>query len=243
MMRFWLAIALLLLMGAAGHAQDTYYDAHYNEIISAVWKPDGSQFATWQTNGYDSHVRVWRESDGLRLMVLDHGLARGILALPGAFISEVFWSDAGDTITTVIHTRNEDGHVRRQLWSADTGDMLYSYVDYVAKPHWLGPATHQILNEGKQVAFWTDHRLAYLDIDLGSATLGQELAAIDFGTLTADPYAYWSEDKAQALFILHDWQARCPSCFSYYRLIDTDPASDAFGATLWELEVPRWARG
>ena len=155
-------------------------------------------------------------------------------------ISEVYWS--GDTITTVIHTRNEDGHVRRQLWSPKQRHA-YSYVDFVARPHWLGPNTHQILNGGKQVAFWTDHRLSYLDIELGSATLGQELAAIDFGTLTADPYAYWSEDRRQALFILHDWQARCPSCFSYYRLLDTDPASDSFGDTLWDLEVPRFARG
>ena len=241
--RRWLVILLLLLYSAVAHARDTYFDGHRNDILSAVWKPDGAQFATWHTVGYDVYVDIWRVSDGLRLMVLDHGLARGILAYPNAHISEVYWSDDGETITTVIHTRNEDGHVRRQLWSAETGDMLYSYVDFIARSHWLGPETHQILNDGKLVAYWTDHRLAYMDIELGSATLGQELAAIDFGALTADPFAYWSGDRKQALFILHDWGARCPSCFRYYRLIDTDPTADSFGETLWELQVSRSARG
>lgn len=240
MMRRWLTILLLVLNGAGTFALDTYYDAHHNEIISAVWNPDGTQFATWHN---DAYVEIWRESDGLRLMILNHGLQLGILVYPNAFISEVYWSHDGETITTVIHTRNEDGHVRRQLWSAETGDMLYSYVDFVARPHWLGPDTHQILHDGKLVAYWTDHRLAYMDIELGSATLGQELAAIDFGALTADPFAYWSEDLTQALFVLHDWETRCPSCPTYYRLIDTDPSSDSFGDTRWELKVPRFARG
>ncbi len=236
-------ILLILLNCVATQALDTYYDTHRNEILSAVWKPDGTQFATWHTHGYDVFVEIWRESDGLRLMVLAHGGAPGILAFPDAFISEVTWSHDEETITTVIHTRNKDGHVRRQLWSAETGDLLYSYVAAVGGSHWRGTDTHQILSDGKLVAYWTDHRLAYMDIEYGSASLGQEISAIDFGDLTADPYAYWSEDQRQALFVLRNWGTRCPNCFTYYRLIDADPASDSFGDTLWELEVARHSRG
>lgn len=236
-------ILLILLNCVATQALDTYYHAHRNVFLSAVWKPDGTQFATWRTHGYDVFVDIWRESDGLRLMVLTHGMAQGILAFPDAFISEVYWSHDEETITTVIHTRNKDGHVRRQLWSAETGDLLYSYVAAVGGSHWRGTDTHQILGDGSLVAYWTDHRLAYMDIEFGSETLGQEIAAIDFGVLTADPYAYWSEDQRQALFILHDWQIRCSSCYSYYRVIDTDPKADSFGDTLWELKVSRNARG
>ena len=109
--------------------------------------PPGTQTAL-------TFVDIWRVSDGLRLLVLDHGVERGILAYPNAHISEVYWSRDEETITTVIHTRNEDSQVRRQLWSAETGDMLYSYVDSVANPHWRGPDTHQILSDGKLVAYW-----------------------------------------------------------------------------------------
>ena len=88
-MRRWLTILLLFLNGAGTFALDTYYDAHQNEIISAVWKPDGTQFATWQTHGYEVNVDIWRASDGLRLLVLHHGLTGGILAYPNAHISDV----------------------------------------------------------------------------------------------------------------------------------------------------------
>lgn len=243
MMRVWLAILLLGLNAAGAFALDSYYDAHRNKIISAAWKPDGTQFATWRTHGFDVLVEIWRESDGLRLIVLDHAGAPGIDAFPNALISEIYWSDDEETITTVIHTHNADSHVRQQLWTADTGELLYSFVAAVANSHLPRLETHRLLNDGGLAAYWTDHRLAYMDINYGSARLGQELAVVEFGDLTAEPRAYWNEDLTRALFVLHDWKARCPNCPTFYRLIDTDPASESFGDTLWELEVSRSERG
>ena len=155
----------------------------------------------------------------------------------------MYWSDDGETITTIAYTHNHEGHVRRQLWAADTGELLYSFVAGIAKTHLPRLETHRLLNNGDLAAYWTDHRLVYMDIKYGSATLGQELAAVEFGDLTAEPRAHWNEDLTRALFVLHDLKARCPNCPTFYRLIDTDPASESFGDTLWELEVSRSERG
>ncbi|MCY4063893.1 MAG: hypothetical protein OXG53_16090 [Chloroflexi bacterium] len=242
-MRRWPVILLILLNCAASHGLDTYYHAHRNDILSGVWKPDGTQFATWHTNGFDTSVEIWRESDGLRLIVLNHAGVPGIDAFPNALISEVYWSDDEETITTTIHTHNGDSHVRQQLWTADKGELLYSFVVAVANTHLPRLETHRLLNGGDLAAYWTDHRLAYMDIRYGSARLGQELEAVEFGDLTAEPRAYWNGDLTRALFVLHDWKARCPDCPAFYRLMDTDPASDSFGDTLWELPVSRSARG
>ena len=72
MMRTWLTILLLALNGAGTSALDTYYGAHHNELISAVWKPDGTQFATFGVSAGrpdQAIVTVWRDNDGLRLLM------------------------------------------------------------------------------------------------------------------------------------------------------------------------------
>ena len=94
----------------------------------------------------------------------------------------------GETITTVAHTHNLDSHVVEQRWSATTGELLYSYV--IASKGMHGPRVdmHAVVEEARLTASWTGNRISFLDIELGSATLGQEVAAIDFGDLSIHPY-------------------------------------------------------
>ena len=211
-------------------------------IVQAIWKPDGSQFATW---GNSPYVEIWRDSDGLRLMVLNHVALMDIcpgckFIDPNAFVSNLRWSDDGETITTVAHTHNLDSHVVEQRWSATTGELLYSYV--IASKGMHGPRVdmHAVVEEARLTASWTGNRISFLDIELGSATLGQEVAAIDFGDLSIHPYrpVHWRADSGQALFTLierpDEW---CSDCAVYYRLVDIELNSASFGDTLWELEV------
>ena len=77
-----------------------------------------------------------------------------------------------------------------------------------------------------------------------SETLGEEVAAIDFGPLHIYGDAYWKADGSQALFTLHCNRNRyCPDCATSYRLVDTDLDSETFGDTLWELQVTRETHG
>ena len=101
--------------------------------LQAIWKPDGTQFATFAASASRPNhvaVEIWRDTDGLRLLTLDHFL---LMVEPGqlfldsrASISDVYWSNNGNTITTVAYTYNHERHVRQQLWSAATGELLVS---------------------------------------------------------------------------------------------------------------------
>ena len=242
-MRILLALVLVLLSAAVSLAQETRFDdKRLPGIVQAIWKPDGSRFATW---GNSPYVGIWRTIDGLRLMVLNHVALMDIcpgckFIDPNAFVSNLKWSDDGETITTVAHTHNLDSHVVEQRWSATTGELLYSYV--IASKGMHGPRVdmHAVVEEARLTASWTGNRISFLDIELGSATLGQEVAAIDFGDLGIHPYrpVHWRADSGQALFTLierpDEW---CSDCAVYYRLVDIELISASFGDTLWELEV------
>ena len=241
-MRVLLATMLVLSSATISLSHEIYFgDTRVPGSVQATWKPDGTQFATWGSSPY---VEIWRVSDGLRLMVLDHVAPIQIFISPTAFIADMSWSDDGQTITTVIHSNNHESLVHQQRWSATTGELLYSFVVATANVHMPRLDTHKIIGSEELVASWTAHRVSYMDIELGSPSLGQEVAAIDFGDLTADRRVYWKADDSQALFTLHEpWDKRCPECVVYYRLVDVDPHSDTFGETLWQLEEIRFNRG
>ncbi len=239
-MRIVLACLLLLLNSAVSLGQERYFgDQRYPGLTQASWNPDGTQFATW---GPSPYVEIWRASDGLRLMVLDHAAPSQIVVYSNAHIADFFWSDDGETITTVIHTANLEGHVRQQRWSAATGELLYSIVVGRADAHMPRLDTHQIIRREELVASWTGNRVSYIDIELGSASLGQEVASIDFGDLGIHPYraVHWRADSGQALFTLMERpDKRRSDCAVFHRLVDIDLSSASFGETLWELEVAR----
>lgn len=251
-MRFAL-ISLLALVAVVSSARDILYDdvASSRYANKAIWKPDGSQFATWDELGGIHYVYVWQVSDGSRLFLLN--TAMQIDAATGEifyeyikFVADVYWSDAGETITTVVHTVNPYLRVRQQLWSANTGELLASYVISTGSFHGRGLELHQVIKKGALVASWTQHRLSYIDIDPGSASVGRELAAIAFGDLSLHRWrdVHWKADNSRALLTLHDKRDDyCPECAAYYRLVDIDPYSDTFAETLWQLEVIRFTLG
>ena len=247
-----LVLLLLLVYGASAHSQNIYFgDVAHAGLLSGIWKSDGTQFATWanHSSGPDQAVvSVWRDSDGLRLFTLDHFF---LMVMPGqlfleprASISDVHWSDGAETITTVAHTYNYERHVRQQHWSATTGELLVSYV--IASQFSHGPRVelHHTIEGESIVATWPDNGISFIDIGFNSTMLGEEVAAIDFGDLSIYGDAYWKADSSQSLFSLDTlWREDCIPCASYYRLLNTDLDSDAFGETLWELEVTRDTRG
>ena len=251
-MRRLLVFLLLLLNSPLALAQDIYFgEASHSAILQAIWKPDGTQFATFAASASRPNhvaVEIWRDTDGLRLLTLDHFL---LMVEPGqlfldsrASISDVYWSNNGNTITTVAYTYNHERHVRQQLWSAATGELLVSYV--IASQFSHGPRVelHHAIEGGDIVATWPNNQMSFIDIGLNSATLSQEVASIDFGDLSVYGDDYWNADSSQVLVSLNaNWGESCPRCTSFYRLVDTDLDSETFGDTLWELEVTRETLG
>ena len=132
-MRVLLATMLVLSSATISLSHEIYFgDTRVPGSVQATWKPDGTQFATWGSSPY---VEIWRVSDGLRLMVLDHVAPIQIFISPTAFIADMSWSDDGQTITTVIHSNNHESLVHQQRWSATTGELLYSFVVATANVH------------------------------------------------------------------------------------------------------------
>ena len=97
-MRIVLALVLVLLSARGLAAQEIRFDdKRLPGIVQAIWKPDGSHFATW---GNSPYVEIWRDSDGLRFMVLNHVALMDIcpgckFIDPNAFVSNLRWSDDG----------------------------------------------------------------------------------------------------------------------------------------------------
>ena len=57
-MRIVLALVLVLLSAAVSLGQEIRFsDKRTPGIVQAIWKPDGSQFATW---GNSPYVEIWR---------------------------------------------------------------------------------------------------------------------------------------------------------------------------------------
>ena len=104
----------LLFNGSLALSQDVYFEsASLYPFLKATWKPDGAQFATFGVAAGrpdQAVVEIWRDNDGLRLLTLDHFLLMvepGQYFLdPNAIISDVYWSDDGETIATIAYTYN-----------------------------------------------------------------------------------------------------------------------------------------
>ena len=127
-MRIVLALVLVLLSAAVSLAQE---NASMTSDFRALCKRSGNPMArNYMLPGARVHMyEIWRDHDGLRLMVLNHvalmDLCPGVsLSTPDAFVSWVRWSDDGETITTVAHTDILDSHFVEQRWSATTGELL-----------------------------------------------------------------------------------------------------------------------
>ena len=245
-------ISLLALVAVVSSAQDIRYgDAVSSSYTNrAIWKPDGSQFATWDDLG-GPYVYVWQASDGSRSFLLNTAMqmdaATGEIFYEYIqFVADVYWSNDGKTIRTVAHTANPYLRVREQVWSANTGELLASYAISTGSFYGQGTELHRVIKEGALVAAWTQARLSFIDIDPGSSSVGRELAAIEFGDFSLDRWrdVHWKADNSQALLTLHDKRdAYCPECAAYYRLVDIDPYSDTFAETLWQLEAIRFTLG
>lgn len=238
-MRLVIGSVLLMLMVSFAVAKDIYGPDHTG-MNRALWSADGEQFATW---GRSTFVYVWRDSDGLLLLELDH---RAIMSLsqdqivvaPNAFVSDVHWSEDGELILTRAHPRRRDNYVHQQAWSAATGELLYTYVIKAFHPHGLNRNLHKVITAEALVFTWAEERLALVDINPESQTVGHTLTEVDFGG-KAIVDLLWSDDAATALLKLRDDGKRyCDSCKTWFKLVDTDLSSDTFGATLWQTTTP-----
>jgi len=234
-MRLVFLLALLMLNVSFAFAKDIYGPEHKG-MNRALWSADGEQFVTW---GWSPYVYVWRDSDGLLLLELDH---RPIMTwapdqyfvAPNAYISDVHWSEDGELILTRAYPQRRDKYVHQQAWSAETGELLYSYVIKAFHPHGLNRNLHKVITAEALVFTWAEERLALVDINPESETVGEALTEVDFGGKTIVDFL-WSDDAATALLKLRDDGKRyCDTCKTWFKLVDTDLSSDSFGATLWQ---------
>ena len=234
---------LLILHGGFAAAQEVYGPDHKG-MNNALWNDDSERIATW---GWSPYVYVWRDSDGLLLLELDH---RPIMTWsPGqnvvasnASISDLHWSEDGELIITRAHTRRPDNFVHEQAWSAETGELLYSYVIKAFHPHGLNSNLHKLIEDENLVFTWAYDRLALVDINPKSETVGEVLSEIDFGD-RAIVSLIWSEDALTALLKLRDDGKRyCDTCPTSFKLVDTDLSSEPFGQTLWQTTTSAGAQ-
>lgn len=238
-MRLVFSLALLMLNLSFAFAQDVYGPAH-DGMHRALWSDDGEQIATW---GRSPYVYVWQDSDGLLLLELDHRPIMSLasdyyLVAPDAFVSDVHWSEDGELILTRAHPQRRDNYVHKQAWSAETGELLYSYVTKAYHPHGLNRNLHKVIKADALVFTWAEERLALIDINPESESVGKVLTEADFGGKTIVD-SRWSEDASTALLKLRDDGKRyCDTCPTWYKLVDTDFSSESFGATLWQSMTP-----
>ena len=235
MIRFLFVFSLAIWLGGFTGAQD-FYGPDHEGMRYTLWRADGEQFATWGTSPY---VYVWRDHDGLRLMELDHRRIMRVASdhdfvMPNAFISDVRWSGNGQVIVTRAHPQRPDHHVHEQAWSAESGELLYSYVIKAFHPHGLNRNLHKPI-EGEDLVFsWAYDQLALIDVNPKSATVGRTLRAIDFEDKVIVRLS-WSVDSSMALLKLRgEGELYCETCPTTFKLVDTDLTSDTFGETLWQ---------
>ena len=229
-------LILLLLRGVVTYAQQEVYGPEHDGMNDALWSDDGTQIMTW---GASPYVYVWRDSDGLLLLELDHSSLMGMapdqqFAGPH-FISNVHWSEDGETIVTHAYPQNDDWYVLEQAWSAQTGELLYSYVIKWNHPHAPSINLHQMMDGTDYVASWMDSTMILVNINPKSESVGDALVVIDFPDMSIGQVR-WNAEQSEALLHVHS-ERYCESCISWFNLIDADMESNTFGEILWQVET------
>ena len=243
-MRRLLFALLIVLSGIATYAQREVYGPEHDGMKGARWSDDGVQIMTW---GASPYVYVWRDSDGLLLLELDHsglmGMAPDQQFVRRHFISDAHWTADGEAIITRAYPQNGDYYVLEQAWSPQTGELLYSYVSKRAYPHAPDIILHQMIDGTDYVASWMDSAMILVNINPKSEAVGDALAVIDFPNLGIGQVR-WNADQSEALLQVHsDLERYCEFCAAWFNLIDADMESNTFGDILWQTETTRAAAG
>ncbi|MYD10030.1 MAG: hypothetical protein F4X02_08290 [Chloroflexi bacterium] len=238
-----LTVLLLTVCPLFSLAQDGIYWPEHEGMWGARWSPDGNYIATW---GESPLVRIWNDHDGSLALELDHsalafelpnGEAR--LNTDSFSIRGVTWSEDLRHIMTYAQPESYWLNFFLVVWKADTGEYVYAHSwgiqYYYTRDYLVG---HEVVQENVVAAVWYRDAMSFIDINPASASVGKELAKIQFGELATFWEVLWNDQRGEALLKLrNDWKDPCENCEVFFKLYDTNMNSESFGEFLWQREV------
>ena len=242
-MRILLTVLLLTICPALSFAQDNIYWPEHEDMTGARWSPDGNYIATW---GDSPLVRIWNDHDGSLAFEFDHSSLPFILPNGEArlktdsfSIRGVTWSEDLRHIITYAQPDSYWLNFFLVVWKADTGEYVVAHSwgvqDYYTRDYLKG---HEVVNSNGVAAVWFRDVMTFVDINPASASVGEGLAAIDFGEFATCGKVLWNENRSKALLKLrNDGCTGCDNCDVFFKLYDTNLNSESFGEVLWQREA------